>query len=422
MSFSQNNTKIAIGVVFFSLLVFGAGFYYGSVQGQQHGNNASTVPPRVQAAENIDMQEFWKAWEILDEKFVPRTPASSTASSTGATDQERVYGAISGMTDSLGDPYTVFLPPTENEVFEGNIEGEFGGVGMKIGKRDGVLTVISPLEGTPAKEAGLKPGDKILAVDDETTEDMSVQRAVQLIRGEKGTEVTLTILSEGDSEARDVEITRSTIQVPTIETSQKDGAFIISLYNFSAQSASKFEQALEEFRQSEEDDLVIDLRGNAGGFLQAAVDVASHFVDEGDVVVREHYGDKRESRVQRSRGYGTVPDTSDVVVLVNGGSASAAEIVAGALRDHGVAKLVGAQTFGKGSVQELVDINDKTSLKVTVARWLTPDGVSISEGGLTPDISVSADEDDSGQQTSISDDTDETDLQLQRAIEVVTDE
>lgn len=422
VSFSQNNTKIAIGVVFFSLLVFGAGFYYGSVQGRQHSNNASTVPPRVQAAENIDMQEFWKAWETLDEKFVPRTPASSTASSTGATNQERVYGAISGMTDSLGDPYTVFLPPTENEVFEGNIEGEFGGVGMEIGKRDGVLTVVSPLEGTPAKKAGLKPGDKILAVDDETTEDMSVQRAVQLIRGEKGTDVTLTVLSEGDSEARDVEVTRSTIQVPTIETSQRDGVFIISLYNFSAQSASLFEQSLQEFRESGEGDLVIDLRGNAGGFLQAAVDVASHFIDEGDVVVREHYGDKRESRVQRSRGYGTVPDTTDVAVLVNGGSASAAEIVAGALRDHGVATLVGTQTFGKGSVQELVDISDKTALKVTVARWLTPDDVSISEGGLKPDVSVSASEEDSDEQVSVSENTSEVDTQLQRAIEVVTDE
>jgi carboxyl-terminal processing protease len=187
VSFSQNNTKIAIGVVFFSLLVFGAGFYYGSVKGQAQGSNATTVPPQVQAAAGeADMQEFWKAWKVLDEKFVPRTQGSSTASTTGASTQERVYGAISGMTESFGDPYTIFLPPTENEVFEGNIEGEFGGVGMEIGKRDGVLTVISPLEGTPAKRAGLQPGDKIVAINDETTEDMSVQRAVQLIRGEKG--------------------------------------------------------------------------------------------------------------------------------------------------------------------------------------------------------------------------------------------
>lgn len=420
VSFSQNNTKIAIGVIFFSLLVFGAGFYYGSVNGQQQSNNASTVPPRVQASEDIDMQEFWEAWQTLDEKFVPRTPSTSTSSTTDATDQERVYGAISGMTESLGDPYTVFLPPTENEVFEGNIEGEFGGVGMEIGKRDGVLTVISPLKGTPAKEAGLQPGDKIIAVGEQTTENMSVQRAVQLIRGEKGTDVTLTVLSEGDSEARDVDITRSTIQVPTIETEQRDGAFVVSLRNFSAQSASLFEEALQEFRQSGEDDLVLDLRGNAGGFLQAAVDVASHFVPEGKVVVQEHYGEKRESRTQRSRGYGTVPGNTDVAVLVNGGSASAAEIVAGALRDHDVAELVGTQTFGKGSVQELVELNDKVSLKVTVARWLTPNGDSISEGGLQPDVSVEQSEQEDGQASISNDGSNQPDAQLQRAIDLIT--
>ncbi len=420
VSFSQNNTKIAIGVVFFSLLVFGAGFYYGSVNGQQQGNNASTVPPRVQASEDIDMQEFWEAWEVLDEKFVPPTQSTSTASTTGATDQERVYGAIGGMTESLGDPYTVFLPPTENEVFEGNIEGEFGGVGMEIGRRDGVLTVISPLEGTPADQAGLQPGDKIIAVDGQTSENMSVQRAVQLIRGEKGTQVTLTVLSEGDSEAHEVDITRSTIQVPTIDTQQRDGAFVISLHNFSAQSASLFEEALQEFRQSGEDDLVLDLRGNAGGFLQAAVDVASHFVPEGKVIVQEHYGDKREPRTQRSRGYGTVPDSADVAVLVNGGSASAAEIVAGALRDHGVAELVGTQTFGKGSVQELVELNDKISLKVTVARWLTPNGDSISEGGLQPDVSVEQSEQEDGQASISDDSSDQLDPQLQRAIDLIT--
>lgn len=430
VSFSQNNTKIAVGVIFFSLLVFGAGFYYGSVNEQQRGNNASTtVPPQIQATENVDMQTFWEAWNALDEKFVPRNPGTSSTSTneTGATAQERVYGAISGMTDSLGDPYTVFLPPTENEVFEGNIQGEFGGVGMEIGKRDGVLTVISPLKGTPAKRAGLQPGDKIVAVDEQTTEQMSVQRAVQLIRGEKGTDVTLTVLSEGDSEARDVDITRSTIQVPTIETAQRDGAFVISLYNFSAQSASLFEQSLEEFRNSGEDDLVIDLRGNAGGFLQAAVEVASHFVPKGEVVVREHYGDKRESRVQRSRGYGTVPSDTDVAVLVNGGSASAAEIVAGALRDHGVAQLVGTQTFGKGSVQELVELNDETSLKVTVARWLTPNGESISEGGLTPDTTVEPNEqasenNDNDIGIASESEDDPLDVQLQRAIELITDQ
>lgn len=411
VSYLSDNTKTAVGAVFTAVLIFGAGFYYGNIHGQNQGPNASTISPQTQAvAASIDMGPFWETWKVLDEKFVPPNP-SATGTDATTTDQERVWGATKGMTNSLNDPYTVFLPPKEDEVFRENIQGEFGGVGMEVGKRDGTLTVISPLKGTPAKRSGLKPGDKILAVDDKSTSNMSVQRAVQLIRGEVGTEVTLRILSEGDQSARDVNITRSKIQIPTIETSQQDGAFMISLYNFSAKSPRLFEQALQKFRKSGEDDLVLDLRGNAGGFLQAAVDVSSHFLDEGKLVVREDYGDKREPQTHTSRGYGTVPDTTDVAVLVNGGSASASEIVAGALRDHGVAKLVGQQTFGKGSVQELVDITEEASLKVTVARWVTPDGTSISKNGLTPDIAIEP-----------SDADDETlDIQLQRAIELVTD-
>lgn len=371
------------------------------------------------------MDIFWKAWSELDEKFVPRNPDAAT-SSIGATDQERVFGAVQGMAESLGDPYTVFLPPTENEVFEGNIQGQFGGVGMRIGKRDGVLTVISPLEGTPAKRAGLQPNDKILTIDGTTTDGMPVQKAVQLIRGEKGTDVELSILSEGDNEARDVDVTRSTIQIPTIETSQQDGAFIISLYNFSAKSANLFEQSLQKFRRSGTDDLVLDLRGNAGGFLQAAVDVSSHFVDEDKVIVKENYGDKKEPRVDRSAGYGTVPDSTDVAVLVNNGSASASEIVAGALRDHDEAQLVGTQTFGKGSVQELVDLTDNTALKVTVARWLTPNGTSISENGLEPDVVVenndqaNTDNQNGASTTSGPGAGSSADPQLQKAIDIVT--
>lgn len=416
VTYPQDSTKTAIGVVFFSLLVFGAGFYYGSVHEQEYGNNASTVPPRVEAADNVNLDLFWETWSKLDEKFVPPNPGTSTDAVDETSDQERVYGAISGMTASLGDPYTVFLPPTENEVFEGNIQGEFGGVGMEVGKRDGTLTVISPLEGTPAKEAGLQPGDRIVAINGTTTQRMSVQKAVQLIRGEVGTDVTLTILSEGDNETDDVAITRDTIQVPTIDTSRQSGAFVISLYNFSAQSAQLFEQALEEFRESGEDDLVIDLRGNAGGFLEAAVEVASHFIDEGKVIVQENYGGKRDSRVHRSRGFGTVPDSTDVVMLVNGGSASASEIVAGALRDHEVAEVVGTQTFGKGSVQELVELDGDTSLKVTVARWLTPNGTSISDGGITPDVEIEPVESDGQSQQE-----DGVDQQLEQAIQLISD-
>jgi carboxyl-terminal processing protease len=407
MKLSDSTAKTAIGAVFFSLLIFGAGFYYGNVHEQQYGNNASFLPAQSVAAEDVDFSIFWEAWNVLNEKFVSRT--SSSTESLTTPDRERVYGAIQGMTRALGDPYTTFLPPTENEVFSENISGEFGGVGMEVGLRDGILTIISPLKGTPAERAGLKPGDKVLAIDSDTTENLSLQAAVQKIRGKVGTEVILTILSENGQSPEEVAVERDTIQVPTIETTLQDDAFIIALYNFSAQSPRLFREALKEFKASGKENLIVDLRGNAGGFLQAAVEISSYFIDEGKVIVREDFGDKRDPQVYRSKSYDLLPSDINVAVLVNGGSASAAEIVAGALRDHGVAQLVGTQTFGKGSVQELVQLSEETALKVTVARWMTPNNVSISDGGLTPDIVVEPAEDE----------TTETDLQLDRAVRLL---
>lgn len=408
MKLSNNATKTAIGAVFFSLLIFGAGFYYGNIHEQQYGNNASIMQP--QANESVDFDMFWEAWGILNEKFVSGAGTASSTVASSTSNQDRVYGAIEGMTESLGDPYTTFLSPTENEVFSGDIRGEFGGVGMEVGQRDGVLTVISPLKGTPAEDAGLQPGDMIIGIDGTTTEGMSVQAAVQQIRGEVGSEVTLSILSEDAEAPREVVIERSTIEVPTIETSVQDDTFVIALYNFSAKSPELFRGALEEFNRSGQDNLILDLRGNAGGYLQAAVEVASYFVEEGKVIVREDFGDKRDPQMHRSKGYDLLDDLTNVAVLVNGGSASASEIVAGALSDHGVAPLVGTQTFGKGSVQELIELTDDTSLKITVARWMTPDDLSISQGGLTPDVEIEPAEDQS---------TTGSDVQLERAVEVL---
>jgi carboxyl-terminal processing protease len=234
---------------------------------------------------------------------------------------------------------------------------------------------------------------------------------VQKIRGEVGTEVKLTVLRKGENETRDISIEREIIKVPTIDTQVRDEAFVISLYNFSAQSAQLFREALIEFNASGKGNLVLDLRNNAGGYLQAAVDISSYFVDEGKVIVREDFGKNQDDRVYRSRGYDLLSESVNVVVLANGGSASASEIVAGALRDHDVAQLVGTQTFGKGSVQELVDLSGDTALKVTVARWMTPDGISISEGGLEPDVVVEPEEGEVFNE--------ESDRQIDRAIDVL---
>jgi carboxyl-terminal processing protease len=370
------------GALIFALLLFGTGFYMGS------GANASGLPGSLSAGPSdadVSFAPFWKAWQILDSKFVS---ASSTAT---VTDEDKLWGAIEGLAASYGDPYTVFMPPREAKVFAGNIAGSFGGVGMEVGMRDNVITVIAPLEGTPAAKAGILPEDKIIAINGKSTQDMTIDEAVEMIRGPVGTVVKLTVLRGNDADTIDVSITRGTVEIPTIDsTLHDDGVFVIALYSFSENSPELFKEAITKFANSGSNDLVLDLRGNPGGYLGAAVDIASYFLPQGSVVVMEDQG-QGEKIIHRSLGYDLLADQLDklhMTILVNGGSASAAEILAGALKEHEVAELVGTQTFGKGSVQELVPITSDTSLKVTVARWLTPDGVSISGGGLTPTVVV----------------------------------
>lgn len=331
--------------------------------------------------DTADLGDFWKAWNVLNTQFV------QTHGSTSPSVKEKVWGAISGMTSSFGDPYTVFLPPEESKIFLEDIAGNFEGVGMEIGVDDGILTVIAPLKGTPAERAGIMTGDKILAIDGMSTEGLSTDEAVKKIRGKKGTEVTFTMYR--DDESLEIKVVRDTIETPVQDASydKETGVFTISIYSFSANSGALFTRALNEFRASGTKKLIIDLRGDPGGYLEAAVSIASNFLEKNEIIVTEDYAGKRENLEHRSRGTGGVPAGTEVVVLINKGSASASEILAGALQDHGIATLIGTQSFGKGSVQELVDIGGG-SLKVTVARWLTPSGRSISNGGLTPDIEV----------------------------------
>lgn len=335
-------------------------------------------------AEHVDFEPFWETWNLINERY-----AGTTVSS-----QDKVWGAIEGLANSLGDPYTVFLPPEESEEFAELVTSTFGGVGMEIGKEDNVLVVIAPLKDTPAERAGVRPGDAILEIDETSTHDMSVDEAVSLIRGEPGTSVVLSVMSKNGSEPRDVTIVRDEIIIPALDTELRDdGIFVISLYSFDTQTIADFREAMQEFAAARTDKLILDLRGNPGGFLDAAIAVASYFVPEGDVIVREQSDGKGEI-VHRSKGYTTFNRPLNMIVLVDGGSASASEIVAGALQENDIATLVGEQTFGKGSVQELIPITLDTSLKLTIAQWLTPDNNSISEGGLTPDVEIELTEDD----------------------------
>jgi len=283
----------------------------------------------------------------------------------------------------------VYLPPADAASFNEDVSGNFSGVGMEVGLREGLVTVISPLPDTPAKRAGIVSGDVIVEIDGKSTEGMRIDEAVKLIRGEQGTVVTLQIFREGELEFLTIPITRDTIDIPTVKTEQVDDTFIIALYSFNALAENEVKKALQEYLNSGAETLVFDVRGNPGGFLQSAVSIASYFLPAGKVIVTEEFGDESKNDVFRSRGRQIQLFTPEnLVVLVDGGSASAAEILAGALQDHEVATIIGSQTFGKGSVQELVALDGGGSLKVTVARWLTPNGTSISNGGLTPDIVI----------------------------------
>ncbi|MCK5027860.1 MAG: S41 family peptidase, partial [Candidatus Pacebacteria bacterium] len=298
--------------------------------------------------------------------------------------------AINGLVGSLEDPYSIFLPPIESKMFEEDVSGSFEGVGMEVGLRDNILTVISPLKNTPADQAGLMAGDKIIQIDETPTYDLALNEAVNIIRGPRGTIVTLSIVREGEDETLTIDIVRDKIEIPVLESELLDnGIYVIELYSFYETAPHLFEKAITEFKQSGSDKLIIDLRNDPGGFLNAAVDIAGNFLPNGKLIARENFGVDIKENEHRTRGNFLLKDYEyDMVILINQGSASASEILAGALSEYNLATLVGEKSFGKGSVQELIKFNDGTSLKLTIARWLTPEGVSISEHGLTPDIEV----------------------------------
>ena len=373
-----------------AVVAFGVGFTLGAKGGEPALSHLPFIGDGLNATPDsrADLTDFWKAWNALEERFV-----ETHASTTIPTPRERVWGAIEGLARSYGDPYTIFFPPEDAKVFESNVEGNFEGVGMEIDVRNNILTVIAPLKNTPAARAGILAGDQIVAIDKKPTDGLSTDQAVKLIRGPKGSTVTFMIVRNG--KILTIPVVRDTIQIPTIETENKDGVFLISIYNFSSQTSRLFSNALAEFASSGASKLLLDLRGNPGGYLESSVEMASYFLPEGAVIVTEDYDGKSENKVHRSYGYGKLDPSVRVAILIDRGSASASEIFAGALRDHDIATLIGESSFGKGSVQELIDVGD-ASLKVTVARWVTPSGQWISGEGLAPDIKVDRTPEDIG--------------------------
>ena len=370
--------KYIAGVVLLVLLAFGVGTYFGYTHAPAI-DKITVANKETEVPTTADFAPFWKVWNTINAKY----PGANAI-----TDQERVYGAISGLVGSLKDPYSIFFKPDEAKSFEEDIQGNFTGIGLEVGMKDKILTVIAPLKGTPAYRADLKPGDKILKINDTSTTNLSIDDAIKMIRGDKGTSVTLAVARDGVKQPIEVKIVRDVIEIPTLDTEVKDGVFVIHLYSFTGNSADLFRQALLKFSTSGTNDLILDLRSNPGGYLDAAVDMASWFLPSGKTIVTEDYGANKKPDVLRSHGPEAFNDNLKFAILIDSGSASASEIFAGAMQDYKKAILVGQQSFGKGSVQEVVNVTPDTILKVTVAKWLTPNGTSISEKGLTPDYVV----------------------------------
>ena len=379
------------------------------------GFQAGTEQPKKVVIENIsgtdipqefkaDFGIFWEAWDKLRETYIEKEKLNDQ--------QKLVYGAVKGMVSSLQDPNTSFFTPEESEQLGQDLSGSFGGIGAEIGSKNEQIIVIAPLKNSPSEKAGLKASDKILKVDGKSTDGVTVGEAVRLIRGEVGTKVTLTILREGWQSPRDVEIVREVIQVPTVEWSMKEENIIyLELSSFSANTPFSFFQSMASGLQQGGDGLIIDMRNNPGGFLEVSVNLAGWFVDRGEVVVSEKFtgGDEKTFRAYGNAALKNFP----VVIIMNEGSASASEILAGALRVHNSTKIVGAKSFGKGTVQQLIDLSDGSTLKVTISHWLLPDGHLIEGNGLEPDVKVLITDEDlvAGK-----------DPQLEKAIEVLKSE
>ncbi len=328
---------------------------------------------------DLDFSQFWDVWDKVRSKYVKQP----------VTEREMLYGAIQGMVTALGDPYSLYFPPAAAEEFAKDLSGELEGIGAEIGIKNNQLVVVAPLPDTPAEKAGLKPGDKILSIDKESTFGMDVGTAVGKIRGKANTQVVLTIIREGLAKTTDITITRLKINIPSVLFSFKENdVAYLRIMQFNGDTVNQFNKYIKQIQAKGSKRIVLDLRNNPGGYLDAAVDMASDWVTSGSVVSEKGInGYSNEHKTQGSHPLAGIK----TIVLVNKGSASASEIVAGALQDTKNAILIGEQTFGKGSVQDLETFPDGSALKLTVAEWFTPNGRNINKEGIKPDIEIKED-------------------------------
>lgn len=403
------NPKLVLLLILVFLLGWQLGHQDVEIKWAKYKPTVSIVNREVPKNINVDFKLFWDTWDLLSKTYIDKKALDP---------QKLFYGAISGMVSAVGDPYTVFLPPEQQKSTSEELNGSFGGVGIELGfNKDKRLVVIAPLSGTPAEKAGIKPLDLIVKIDDKDTTGISLPQAVQLIRGEKGTKVTLTIFREGDIDTKTYDLIRDIIIVKSVEGSFKQtttgkNVAVIKLSRFGDRTKDEWNKVVDEIISKNPSSAILDLRNNPGGYLEAAVFISSEFLDSGDVVLQENNEGQRISfKVDRAGRLIKLP----LLVLVNKGSASASEIVAGALQDRKRARLVGEKSFGKGTIQEAQQLPGGTGIHVTIAKWLTPNGRWVNNTqGFEPDVKI---EPADTSEPELQDST--TDLQMEKALELL---
>lgn len=394
--------KIAAAVISSFIVVylsFYSGFYFGTKEPKEIKIIGAE---NLEDRSNLNLNNFWEVWDLVKEKHIDGEKVK---------DQDLLYGAMSGLVSSLKDPYSDFLPPEDSLKFEEDVRGSFGGVGMEIESRDNQLVVVAPMKDTPAYRAGIEAGDYILKADGEDISKLDAISAVKKIRGEVGTKVVLSIFRDSFKEPKDFTLIREVIKVPTLEWEMKGDIAYIKLLSFNENSIPLFYEAIVKSLFSGAKGLVLDLRNNPGGYLEVATRLSGWFVDNGKIVVSEQFrdGKKQDFTAVGNEALKNFP----TVILVNKGSASASEILAGSLRDLRGIKLVGETTFGKGTVQELNYLADGSMIKLTIAKWVLPSGKIIDKEGLEPDFKVEITEKDKEAKK---------DSQLDKALEVLKSE
>jgi carboxyl-terminal processing protease len=389
------------------LIVFSIGTFFGGIKlgakGYSYSGNNFKVVNQNDAPKSVNYDLLWQALDVVNTKYIDKP-----------VDQQKIlYGAIAGAVAAVGDPYTAFFDPKQFSDFKTELGGSFEGIGAEVGLKDGVVVIVAPLDDSPAKKAGLLAGDILVKINNEDATAFTLEQAVGKIRGPKGTTVTIMVYRPAEKKQIEFKIVRQTIAVKSVKYKIQNvngkNIEIINVQKFGDDTNELFRQAADDVIKNKADAIVLDLRDDPGGYLDSAVNLASYWVNPGDVVVTEKHSDGTQNAYKGSGN--NILSKIPTIILMNGGSASASEILTGALHDHNIAKTVGVKSFGKGSVQELINLPEGTAVKVTVAKWFTPNNINITKNGLEPDTKI---------ERTAADITANKDPQLDKALELIS--